>query len=92
MSLAQGNNTPTRSRIEPGSPDPESDALTTWPVRSPRISLCKNAKKKSGGGPGPVGGWGLGRCEQIIEVIVKMQKKSRGGGGSGSGRGVRSAA
>ena len=29
MSLAQGNNTPTRSRIEPGSPDPESDALTT---------------------------------------------------------------
>ena len=29
MSLAQGNNTPTRQRIEPGSPDPESDALTT---------------------------------------------------------------
>ena len=27
MSLAQGNNTPTRPRIEPGSPDPESDAL-----------------------------------------------------------------
>ena len=26
MSLAQGNNTPTRPRIEPGSPDPESDA------------------------------------------------------------------
>ena len=35
MSLAQGNNTPTRPRIEPGSPDPESDALTTRPVRSP---------------------------------------------------------
>ena len=35
MSPAQGNNTPTRSRIEPGSPDPESDALTTRPVRSP---------------------------------------------------------
>ena len=34
MSLAQGNNTPTRPRIEPGSPDPESDALTTRPVRS----------------------------------------------------------
>ena len=34
MSLAQGNNTPTRVRIEPGSPDPESDALTTRPVRS----------------------------------------------------------
>ena len=29
MSLAQGNNTPTRPRIEPGSPDPESDAQTT---------------------------------------------------------------
>ena len=33
MSLAQGNNTPTRPRIEPGSPDPESEALTTRPVR-----------------------------------------------------------
>ena len=33
MSLAQGDNTPTRPRIEPGSPDPESDALTTRPVR-----------------------------------------------------------
>ena len=39
MSLAQGNNTPTRPRIEPGSPDPESDALTTRPVRFPR-ELC----------------------------------------------------
>ena len=36
MSLAQGNNTPTRPRIEPGSPDPESDALTTRLVRSLR--------------------------------------------------------
>ena len=36
LSLAQGNNTPTRPRIEPGSPDPESDALTTRPVRPPR--------------------------------------------------------
>ena len=35
MSLAQGNNTPTRPRIEPGSPDPESDALTTRPVCPP---------------------------------------------------------
>ena len=35
MSLAQGNNTPTRPRIEPGSPDPESNALTTRPVRLP---------------------------------------------------------
>ena len=36
MSLAQGNNTPARPRIEPGSPDQESDALTTRPVRPPR--------------------------------------------------------
>ena len=35
MSLDQGNNTPTWRRIEPGSPDPESDALTIRPVRSP---------------------------------------------------------
>ena len=40
MSLAQGNNTQTRPRIEPGSPDPESDALTTRPVRSPNQHLC----------------------------------------------------
>ena len=39
MSLAQGNNTPTRPRIEPGSPDPESDALTTRPVRPPIFSV-----------------------------------------------------
>ena len=35
MSLAQGNNTKTQLRIEPGSSDSESDALTTRPVRSP---------------------------------------------------------
>ena len=45
MSLAQGNNTPTRPRIEPGSPDPESNTLTTRSVRSPmklfeEIQLC----------------------------------------------------
>ena len=34
MSLAQGNNTPTRPRIESGSPNSESDALTTRPVSS----------------------------------------------------------
>ena len=39
MSLAQGNNTPTRPRIEPGSPDQESHALTTRPVRSPLAFL-----------------------------------------------------
>ena len=44
MSLAQGNNTPTRPRIEPGSPDSESDALTTRPARPRRninVSSCE---------------------------------------------------
>ena len=49
MSLAQGNNTLTRQRIEPGSPNPESDALTTRPVRPP-FCICenKNADKLQG--------------------------------------------
>ena len=38
MSLAQGNNTPIRPRIEAGSPDLESDALTTRPVRPPSFA------------------------------------------------------
>ena len=35
MSLAQGNKhtDPAEDRLEPGSPDPESDALTIRPVR-----------------------------------------------------------
>ena len=43
MSLAQGINTPTRPRIEPGSPDLESEALTTRPVLPNYVqymSLC----------------------------------------------------
>ena len=52
MSLAQGNNTPTRPRIEPGSPDPESDALTTRPVRSPRRFLNGSIIHAHGGYPG----------------------------------------
>ena len=43
MSLAQGNNTPTQPRIEPRSPDPESDALTTRPVR-PLKPGCTNTE------------------------------------------------
>ena len=59
MSLAQGNNTPTRPRIEPGSPDSESDAQTTSyrPVRSPmyihkplRITKGNNSHRN---GPNP---------------------------------------
>ena len=73
MSLAQGNNTPTRRRIEPGSPDPESDALTTRPVRPQsgcerRIEVFVKIQKKKkkffffwgGGGPGGGGGSGGG--------------------------------
>ena len=48
MSLAQGNNTPTRPRIEPGSPDPEFNALTTRPVRSP-MNVCDNYYDDDGG-------------------------------------------
>ena len=44
MSLAQGNNTPTRPRIEPGSPDPEADALTARPVRSPRTRFVSDLR------------------------------------------------
>ena len=46
MSLAQGNNTPTRPRIEPGSPDPESDALTTRPVRPPIPKCTQKCQQK----------------------------------------------
>ena len=35
--MLKETNTPTRPRIEPGSPDPESDALTIRPVRPPRL-------------------------------------------------------
>ena len=34
--MLKETNTPTRPRIEPGSPDPESDALTIRPVRPPQ--------------------------------------------------------
>ena len=36
--MLKETNTPTRPRIEPGSPDPESDALTIRPVRPPKKS------------------------------------------------------
>ena len=64
MSLAKGNNTPTRPRIEPGSPDPESDALTTRPVRSPnkelKLLFVKMLKKSQDGRgvEGLIGGGG----------------------------------
>ena len=42
MSLAQGNNTPTRPRIEPGSPDPESDALTIFTSENIKYTIYIN--------------------------------------------------
>ena len=38
--MLKETNTPTRPRIEPGSPDPESDALTIRPVR-PLVPVWK---------------------------------------------------
>ena len=38
--MLKETNTPTRPRIEPGSPDPESDALTIRPVRPPNVTEC----------------------------------------------------
>ena len=72
MSLAQRNNTPTWPRIEPGSPDPESDALTTRPVRPPtKISktridvyetLCPQQMLVHKGGK--IKNWG-GECRDV---------------------------
>ena len=50
MSLAQGNNTPTRPRIEPGSPDPESDALTIRPVRPPDFIFALSPQYRGNAG------------------------------------------
>ena len=53
--MLKETNTPTRPRIEPGSPDPESDALTIRPVRPPNEigellnELREIANKKSNG-------------------------------------------
>ena len=35
----------TRPRIEPGSPDPKSDALTTRPGRSPKYRFKNHLRK-----------------------------------------------
>ena len=37
--MLKETNTPSRPRIEPGSPDPKSDALTIRPVRPPRVDI-----------------------------------------------------
>ena len=38
--MLKETNTPTLPRIEPGSPDPESDALTIRPVRPLSVCVC----------------------------------------------------
>ena len=87
--MLKETNTPTRPRIEPGSPDPESDALTIRPVRPPVAKLrtglgsaeMSHLQKFFWGGGGQVGrgdvrGVGSqGGCEQRIEVFVKIKKK-----------------
>ena len=49
--MLKETNTPTRPRIEPGSPDPESDALTIRPVSPPgeRVNDSKCPEAKRGG-------------------------------------------
>ena len=73
MSLAQGNNTPTRPRIEPGSPDPESDALTTRLVRSPfHFMSMKNLQDSQGQGNSAVRGRIWPNFEPIRELMVVL--------------------
>ena len=44
--MLKETNTPTRPRIEPGSPDPESDALAIRPVRPPLYDLMDYTNHK----------------------------------------------
>ena len=69
MSLAQGNNTPTRPRIEPGSPDPESDALTTRPVR-PLVKLIRQLYKLGNG----FGKFKKDTCSNHMILYISVQK------------------
>ena len=69
MSLAQGNNTPTRPRIEPGSPDPESNALTTRSVRSPIWGMRTKSRRY------------CTRYKKVLYNIKKIKKKCGWGGG-----------
>ena len=70
MSLAQGNNTPTRPRIEPGSPDPESDALTTRPVRTPAAGFEQCGDRKIS--------YCTSSIEQVIFIITLGALRSAG--------------
>ena len=93
MSLAQGNNTPIRPRIESWSPDPDSDALTTRPVCPQRLEVFVKIQNKifffffffffgGGGGRGEGSGWeGQDGCYRRIEFFGKIHKKWGGGSG-----------
>ena len=43
--MLKETNTPTRPRIEPGSPDPESDALTIRPVCPPNLKVTASSSQ-----------------------------------------------
>ena len=83
MSLAQGNNTPTRPRIEPGSPDPEFDALTTRPVRPDTVEVVTECDR-----PGKLTcEFQIARLEALptaliwpafTETIVRLKIKQKG--------------
>ena len=81
--MLKETNTPTLPRIEPGSPDPESDALTIRPVRP----------WGGGGGGGGGSGWEVRvDVNEELKFLGKFKKKiwregGVEGGGGGSGRG-----
>ena len=45
--MLKETNTPTRPRIEPGSPDPESDALTIRPARPKYFHILLTGKRNT---------------------------------------------
>ena len=76
MSLAQGTNTSTRPRIEPGSPDPESDALTTRPVRPPGMKVISRGGGGGGGSPQEIyllTGIDLSQCLSVVQFGKNFQ-------------------
>ena len=66
--MLKETNTPTRPRIEPGSPDPESDALTIRPVR-PHLTVV------SGVGSSPA----LATCETSQNLLAGVSGEGEGG-------------
>ena len=75
MSLAQGNNTPTRPRTEPGSPDPESYALTIRPVCPPGmvVELCSFPILSESGQDWSCY-WYIRACKLVLPVLCGVSK------------------